>query len=235
MNTTETKARNSTNKISIFLVLFIVVLCIVVSHPLYIYCNLHYHKCKSKKYLSPEMMQTRFLVFDRLLQFVSKVTRHARAEWIIAYGTLLGAVREKDYIPHDYDADVMVFSKDVTAIRKAIALENELNNFIVIDAFSYSGTIQIFDMETSLAVDMFFFDEPQAPETMYRLHSWTARNIFLREIDRDEMQYEHIFPIQWKQFREMVVPVPNDPHALLSSHYGKDYMTPNSKWRPNKF
>ena len=56
----------------------------------------------------------------RILCFFDKVCRENSIEYYLAYGTLIGAVRHKGYIPWDDDIDVMMFRNDYNRFAKVM-------------------------------------------------------------------------------------------------------------------
>ena len=65
------------------------------------------------------------IAFDILCEF-DRVCRENDIPYFLAYGTLLGAVRDNDLIPWDYDIDVQVYFKDKD--RFIDALKNTLGS-----------------------------------------------------------------------------------------------------------
>ena len=66
------------------------------------------------------------LLTDILVDF-DRVCRKNDIKYSIAYGTLLGAVRHKGFIPWDDDVDVLVTREEYERLRKILneQLENE--------------------------------------------------------------------------------------------------------------
>jgi phosphorylcholine metabolism protein LicD len=75
------------------------------------------------------------------LQLLKKVFDNAGITFFLFYGTLLGAIREKDFILYDADVDIGIFGKDIIRVRD---LEKELkclgyNMFVGTGIKSYKG------------------------------------------------------------------------------------------------
>lgn len=65
------------------------------------------------------------IAFDILCEF-NRICRENGIQYFLAYGSLLGAVRDKDLIPWDYDIDVQVFIKDKERLIEV--LKNKLGS-----------------------------------------------------------------------------------------------------------
>lgn len=65
------------------------------------------------------------IVWDTLLEF-DRVCRKHNIEYQLAFGTLLGAIRDGGQIPWDYDADVFIHYED--RLQFITALENDLKD-----------------------------------------------------------------------------------------------------------
>ena len=62
-------------------------------------------------YVSPEMKKVWAVELDLLSEFARVCSKH-NLKWWICYGTLLGAVRHKGFIPWDDDVDVVMMHSD---------------------------------------------------------------------------------------------------------------------------
>ncbi len=58
------------------------------------------------------MMKRNWAVQLEIVEFIAKVCRKHGIKWYAEFGTLLGAVRHKGYIPWDDDIDITMFRKD---------------------------------------------------------------------------------------------------------------------------
>ena len=62
-------------------------------------------------YVSPEMKKVWAVELDLLSEFARVCKKH-NLKWWICYGTLLGAVRHKGFIPWDDDVDVVMMRSE---------------------------------------------------------------------------------------------------------------------------
>lgn len=91
----------------------------------------------------------------RLIEIKEEFDKNGVTFFLFA-GTLLGAVREKDFIPHDHDIDLGVFMRDSFAIKKSI------DNLLKKDykggrAFSFQGVVNRYRIVDYLPIDIHVF------------------------------------------------------------------------------
>lgn len=67
-----------------------------------------------------------------LLELIDDILNKAEIEYFLTYGTLLGAYRDHDFIPHDYDLDIALFWEDHDKVKdlmlsKGLELKHEVH------------------------------------------------------------------------------------------------------------
>jgi hypothetical protein len=154
------------------------------------------------------------LAVDRLLD------EHDIRHWV-DWGTLLGAVRNQEFIPWDTDVDLGILERDLEAL---LALRPEIERAGYKLQREGPSTIRVqYSQANDLSLDIYY---------------WSAREGIL-SCEEDEawvwpgMNDRIAFPQEYVERLEPVVlygrefPAPFPPHALLNDHrYGPDYMTP---------
>ena len=147
------------------------------------------------------MMRTLDLVCDR-----------HQIEYFIAFGTLLGAVREKSIIPWDDDIDLYMKSKDLDKLRRVNMDPYFLDYRDRIWRFNLHGKdypyIDIFEVREVRGV-MDFTEEENRKR-------WPECSI----------KVEDIYPLKTYTLGPIKLQGPWNSHPILVKTYGKDYMTP---------
>lgn len=163
-----------------------------------------------------------------------KAFKDVNANFFLVFGTLLGAIREKNFISHDLDIDVGVFA-DIDFEK----LDNSLKKYGFvkerqIDIYSKTNETSGFEMtyaKDAVSIDIFVFYQDGANK--YYTHAFM-------EGDRSGnfMLYKKVmripFPISGLKeyiFINNTVCIPENYTSFLESHYGKDFMIPNPNWR----
>ena len=157
--------------------------------------------------------------------------------YTLAFGTLLGAMREHGFIKHDLDIDLAMWKderpENLTQLlcesgfklQHSFKIENGdwgleetyVKNGVHIDIFYFYPSIEKYPY----CCDFTAFGECASfSSSMKRYGRVQARRIEL-PMCRERMIVK---------FENISVYVPNNAHQLLSFRYGDDYMIPNKKW-----
>ena len=149
-----------------------------------------------------------------LLSTLNRVFKENGVKLILSYGTLLGAIREHDFITHDYDMDTMIWAKDM---QKALDLASELEKYDIhlhcyvlpwIFSYEYKGVVCDIDM----------LHEAIWP--------WKIRYCLTHEMYIPKEFFENTREIDFLGEKYFV---PADTEKVLVYHYGKSWRIPSSK------
>jgi len=151
---------------------------------------------------------------DKLLEnmvLLRDVLASRGARCFLHYGTLLGAIRERGFIPHDDDADLGVFDVDFDAILGAVP---ELVGL----GFSFNsqrhGRLLQFTRDGE-QVDLFVAVKVRFPMG----HRWAID-------ERISVSPSYLDTLGKMEFLGHTFYVPSRPEALMLELYGKTWMTP---------
>lgn len=146
------------------------------------------------------------------------------AYWIDC-GTLLGAVREGDFLAHDTDIDFSVWSPDH---HEDIAAEFAARGFTThfIHGTPERGYQQTFKQH-GIKVDVFYF-YPGFPDRDVEGRCWQGSWWKIHHLIVSKFFTDDILPLRTTTFKGQEIPIPQRPKRLLRARY--------DTWRvPNKF
>jgi len=150
--------------------------------------------------------------------------------YFIIDGTLLGAIREGDFIAHDTDIDIGVFMEQWTLETLSdIFLDMLKKGFILYHSFGIFGKhFELAWYRDGIKVDFFFY---------YKVGDKIRFNAFLnggRTLPDDILTYEYdainFDNIIQMDFNGIEVNVPLLPEQILIQKYGEDWKTPKKNW-----
>lgn len=124
----------------------------------------------------------------------------------LIYGTLLGSLREGDFISHDEDTDVFVLDENREALLDLLFKLRESG----FEVGRYDGKILSFVREGEY-IDVYFFK---------------SRGSKLRESSGYVIESKHLETLELHTFLEVDFFIPSAPKLLLKSLYGADWMVP---------
>lgn len=160
-------------------------------------------------------------------------------KYSLAFGTMLGAVREKGFIKHDADIDVFMWIEDYSPRFIDCLLENgfTIAHSFSIDNDKYGKEDTI--MLDGVQIDIFYIYPPIDgrtfsyccdfiihPDCLSREHSINKYGGLLPR--RFEIPISH--DVVRVPFESLSLPILANAHEFLSLRYGKDYMIPNPNW-----
>jgi len=132
-------------------------------------------------------------------------TAFGRTKFWLMFGTLLGAIRDNNFIAHDTDTDVGVFREDLVAICDALANLESLGFTVV----RTQGDLLASVMRDGEYIDLHF----------YKKVNKTAHGPLLT-IPHERLGAAEI------DFLGTKFPIPSDPVELLERQYGDDWQIP---------
>ncbi len=146
--------------------------------------------------------------------------------YTLAFGSMLGAIREHGFIKHDLDIDTWMFIEDD---NEKLVPELEKYGFHLLYHYSIDndklGKEYTFDYN-GCHIDIFFIFPAinKYPYCNDFVHE--EKHIYLPR--RIEMPFSR--EIRYEKFENLELPVPANAVELCEYRYGKGFMTPNPQW-----
>lgn len=175
----------------------------------------------------------------KVLDTFDKVMTDNNYLYSLAFGTMLGAVRERGFIKHDADIDVFMWIEDYDSNlieclkRKGFSVSHTFS--VDNDQYGKEDTIML----DGVQIDIFYIYPPIEghtypyccdfiihPDCLSREHSVQKYGGLLPR--RIEMPISH--RVVRVPFENLYLPILSNAHEFLSFRYGNDYMIPNPKW-----
>lgn len=190
--------------------------------------NLHYKQRKQNKL---------FLKYSsELLVNFKEALDSINIRFWLEFGTLLGAIREKDFIKHDLDLDVGMLYSEYTP-KVDLALQKV--GFKKIKSYSVSkGEVALENVYEykGIHIDIFFF---RKKGNKFICHGFTKDTSISWEETllkyNGLLTLEYSFPpftLEQYIFKGGVFNIPSDVESHLEAYYGPHYMIPDSAWNP---
>ena len=175
----------------------------------------------------------------KVLELFDHILTENGFKYSLAFGTLLGAVREKGFIKHDADIDVFMWIDDYSPFLIECLSKY---GFIVSHTFTVENdkcgkedTIML----DGVQIDIFYIYPPLEgckypyccdfivhPDCISREHSLRKYGGLLPR--RIEIPISK--DLERVPFESLTLPILTNAHEFLLFRYGKDYMTPNPSW-----
>ena len=146
-----------------------------------------------------------------LLLTLNRVYKEHGINMLLSYGTLLGAVREHDFIPHDYDMDAMIWEKDKD---KALGLSSELEKYgIILSCYVLPWVFTYEYKGVTCDIDVLY-------EAVW---PWKKRYCLTHEMYIPKSFFENTKQVE---FLGELFTVPAETEKVLEYHYGKTWRIP---------
>lgn len=148
-------------------------------------------------------------------------------KYTLAFGSILGAIREHGFIKHDLDIDVFMWHEDfsIDIVTKLKECGFSLVRSISIDGDKY-GREDTFQYK-GVSIDIFYL-YPAIDQYPYCCDFVPGKNKFERMPRRIEI------PVSKKRklvtFEDLEVFVPENAEQICEFRYGPSYMTPDPNW-----
>ena len=145
-----------------------------------------------------------------LYKFCCNIFKKNNLNFIPFYGTLLGIIREKNFIDGDDDIDILVnfknYNKILKIIKKKKIKTGKLNKNI----------IQLYTPTGKGPIDIYFY-------------SRIGKDILIKWDGNLLYSQKHIFPLKKIVFKNEKITIPFDSNEILRQTYGKNYLIPMKK------
>ena len=160
------------------------------------------HLYSGRKKLVKKIALENIIIFRNILS-------RSKIRWGLAYGTLLGAVREKDFISYDEDVDIYVFYED---LDKLINLLHKFKQ-CGFDVARYEKKALLSIIRKNEHIDIYIFKKGFFGK---KCLNYFIPNKYFENKGRIKF-YDQFYPTLYKR------------HDYLAFQYGEDWRVPKKK------
>lgn len=146
-----------------------------------------------------------------LIFIINLLQKNNITQWFIAYGTLLGIIRDNSCINNDDDIDI-IFNKDDYHLIKRILIDN---NFIIREDFNDKRIfLKTIRNDTYTSIDFYgaVIDEKGGYYDTWENVIW-SKCLINNELNS----------IEWN---DLIIPIPYNHEQKFINRYGKDWAIP---------
>lgn len=147
-----------------------------------------------------------------LTQVVNKFNQHGIKYWV-DYGSLLGIIRDKDIIKHDYDTDVCLSPNNPKLEEKLVQIVKELGDPYYLEYHPWS-------VDTFRIYKKGFLHSPYTDIYCTKLENGMYVDC------SGKIPIEMVGKTQKIMWNGIEISIPEKVHETLVWRYGKSYMTP---------
>lgn len=170
---------------------------------------------------------------DVILKIIDKAFQGAGIEYFVDFGTLLGVIREGDFLKHDDDIDITICSPDINSHFVVDLLLKE--GFSFIHSLEYKGKSRIVALDYKGTSVDFYFRELSDDGSVY----WRYGAYFNPKENYPSQEWNNCIRISYPltlqckrwQFKDMKISVPTDPEEHLVFEYGEGWRVPDLNCR----
>lgn len=131
-------------------------------------------------------------------------------------GTLLGAIRNKNIIPWNYDIDIAIFNDDINILNFYLFKEELHNNNLKLEKVETGYTI----LNGNFKLNIYIMD--YVSDNIITFSSETARKIWPKRI----IDKKDLYPLKKYDFGPLKINGLNNPHNFfINCDFGDNYMT----------
>jgi hypothetical protein len=159
-------------------------------------------------------------VFDKVkakeaLFLIDDIFKAVDLRYFLIFGTLLGAIREKDFIVYDDDIDLGIYIEDTDKLINALTILTKDYGFVISKISTSCESVTIYYQNIIIDIGLFHRDKK-----VYIYNDFFENKIPIRFLD--QLEKTNLFN------REFLVPY--DVENYLSFMYGKNWRVPTQKW-----
>ena len=150
------------------------------------------------------------------------------------FGTLLGIVRDDNFVPNEQDIDIGVYAteNEISLIRDELVRadchlwrEYRIGEKVVEQSWYYMGRTG-----SGIKFDVNFYDDHGDSISTHLFFRYPEKNYPSGIRNVVQMQYSKPSGFHTRTFKGIELNIPNEPEQLLEEKYGKSWKVPDPSW-----
>ena len=215
----------------VLVVIFVLVVLILLA-PTFNYIIRETRKNNRFSHLHKKFTQEeRYEALGETFEFLKEAKLFETVDVVLDWGTLLGIVRENDFIKHDYDVDMWVSVDDIGKVKDLLSTNQKAQERFVVEVtcpnkwLGAHDQVTVIDTKTGVHADI---------DTRVKKSGFLCRGYYPRILHNIQVSipYSHrkvhvdmVYPLKEQEFRGAKVHLPNNAEEMLELYYD-DWKTP---------
>lgn len=167
-----------------------------------------------------------------VVDYLDKICKENNLKYYIAYGTLIGAVRHKGYIPWDDDIDIWMYPQDLVRLSEILRNDENYGTITIYDddddycegySFMYDKNTVVdsnhFPMQLSMGISVDIFTLSGVPEDMQEWQSFADKSQALLQICRNTLFDAEKFKAAKKELREHILAMGYEGYENIAGEF----------------
>lgn len=172
-----------------------------------------------------------------IIKEFDQILKELKIPYCLMWGSLIGAVREKGFIKHDFDIDIGIWIEDY---KDELLNVLKQRGFIHKDRLLVDNGISAMEdtvEKNNVAIDIFYLYKDSEGKAYTCVFDYMDGCITwedcLKKYDNAKLyKYYLNFPSKfiYVPFEDFYLPIPHNFHEILTETYGINYMIPDKNW-----
>ena len=161
-----------------------------------------------------------------LFQTIMKILQNNNLNFILFYGSLLGVLREDNFIDGDDDVDILLDRKDADKLLSIVSSHDNISYRYGVSHNEQYNLFQLYLNNNTHSEDVLSLF---GPIDIYYIDIDKQNNIISLPWEDEIYCYNDIYPLKPINIYGYDVFIPNKALQIIERGYGKDWMIPKSK------
>ena len=167
-----------------------------------------------------------------IIQVIDEIATRNNIPYFASYGTLLGFIRDRRFLPHDDDLDFGIISGNISPVRFLDIFLKSEKKITFHRALEFQGKItEITLVYKKITIDFFFY-EKDGDQTFVTSYYWDATHSYPSNKENSVrfIYQANVNQLMKRKINSVEVSIPVNYEELLVSQYGSGWKVPDPNW-----